>query len=205
MNQQENTTTDENPETLSNFFACIAFAYKSSPLPIILTALFLVWVVIDWQSGWKVLDNVKILWNNELDQIVSLATLMIALFVWYGEIAQDWRNNLPKRLTVQFANDQGELVLQCFKAHLSDVADIRTLGQQIASQMCDNNRNLEFRAPYIKQSAGKILCDPEIGCFLLYYATFTFINLPEGLAQGQYKEWREPFKADDLKSTYPNT
>jgi len=75
------------------------------------------------------------------------------------------------------------------------------LGQQIASQMCDNNRNLDFRAPYINQSSGEVLYDNvEKSYFMLYCATFTFTKLPDCLAPGQYREWREPFTAEDLQT-----
>lgn len=192
--------TDENSAQPSLLFAQLKFAYLNYKFLMFIPVVFLVFLISDWVVGWVYLHDLKVRWNSDIDQIVSLATLMVALFVWYGEIVEDWKNNLPKRLTLRFENDQGELVLLCIKAHLSDVADMRTLGQQIGSQMCDNNRNLEFRAPYIIQSTGKVLYDREIGYFQLYCATFTFTNLPNCLTPGQYREWQAPFRAEDLKT-----
>lgn len=197
MNQQENTITDEIPARLSLFFASLRFAFSSQCLPIILTSIFLFLVVADWLSGWQILDDLKTRWNSDLDQIVSLATLMIALFVWYGEITENWKNNLPKRLTARFENDRSQLVMLCQKAHLSDVADIRALGQQIARGMCGNT-DIHFRAPYVKQKAGEILYSPEIGHFLHYEVTFTLTKRPEGLSERQWKLWKAPFNSENL-------
>lgn len=196
--QQENITINEIPAIPCLFEARLIFAYKNHRWPIILTGLFLVLGIIDWLSGWLVLDSFKTRWNSDIDQIVSLATLMIALFVWYGEIAQDWKNNLPKRLTVRFENEQSQLVMLCIKAHLSDVADIRALGQQIGLQI-SGEKMLAFRVPFVKRNAGDILYDPEIGHFLHYKVTFTLTKPPAGLSPGQYKLWQAPFGAEDLQ------
>lgn len=202
MNREENTATDETLVLPSLFMARLKFAFKNYRWPIILTGLFLAWALIDGLSGWQIMDGFKTRWNTDIDQIVSLATLMIALFVWYGEIAEDWKNNLPKRLTVRFEtieeNNTTELVMMCIKAHLSDVADVRALGQQIAKQMCEG-KELMFRAPYVKQNAGEILHDSEIGHFLHYKVTFTLTKSPDGLSKGQCKLWRAPFGTEDLQ------
>ena len=199
MNQPQNTTTDESPTRLSLFFTSLRYAFKNHRLPIILTSLFLLLIVVDWFSGWQILDDLKARWNTDLDQIVSLATLTTALFVWYGEINEDWRNNLPKRLTVRFEDDQEhpKLVMLCIKAHLSDVADIRMLGQQIGRQMCKNT-DIHFRAPYIRQNSGEILYATETGHFLHYEVTFTLTKRPDDLPSDKWKLWQAPFASVDL-------
>lgn len=195
MNHNE---IDENLTQPPLFLARLQFAIKNYVIPIVLTGLFLLWVIVDWLSGWHVGDSIKERWNADLDQVVSLATLMIALFVWYGEIAEDWKNNLPKRLTVRFEtvdeNNEPELAMLCIKAHLSDAADIRNLGQQIGRQMNDG-KDIPFCAPYIKRDAGEILYSPETGHFQHYTVIFTISQIPDGLSSGQYKLWKAPFKA----------
>ena len=196
MQQQENTSDVESHTKPFLFTTHLKFAFNNYRWPIILTALFLGWVLIDASTGWSAFDNFKTRWNAELDPIVSLATLMIALFVWYGEITEDWKNNLPKRLNARFENEQHQLVMLCKMAHLSDVADIRALGQQIARQMCGGD--IHFRVPYVKQNPGEILHDPEIGYFLHYQVTFTLTKKPDGLPEGKCKLWKAPFKAEDI-------
>ena len=178
-------------------FAHLRFAFKNHRLPIILTGLFIAWILIDWLTGWQYLDGLKNRWDKDIDQIVSLATLMTALFVWYGEIAEDWKNHLPKRLTVRFETEDGNLVMLCIKAHLSDVADIRALGQQIGQQINDGHQ-LAFRAPLVEwKNPEAIPYDPEIGYFLHYEVTFTLTERPSTIPEGR-KIWKAPFGKNDL-------
>jgi hypothetical protein len=86
----------------------------------------------------------------------------------------------------------------CQKAHLSDVADIRALGQQIALQMCDGDKLL-FRAPFVKQNTGEILHDPEIEYFMHYEVTFTLTKRPASVPEGKHKLWQAPFRTEDLQ------
>jgi hypothetical protein len=200
MTQTQNTATDETPTRLSLFLTSLRFAFANHKIPIILTGSFVVWVLIDWLSGWQVSDDFKTRWNTDLDQIVSFATLMTALFVWYGEINEDWKNNLPKRLTVRFENEQGQLRMLCIRAHLSDTGDIRALGQQIGSQMC-NKSQISFRAPFVEQETAEILTDSDIGYFLHYKVTFTLTEMPDALHDlpaGKHKVWKTPFKMENL-------
>jgi hypothetical protein len=208
MNQQPaNTTTSFMAQLLltkrqvMNFlclrFAHLRFAFKNHRLPIILTGLFVAWIFIDCLTDWQHLHSLKNRWNTDIDQIVSLATLMTALFVWYGEMAEDWKNNLPKRLTVRFETEDGNLVMLCIKAHLSDVADIRALGQQIGLQICGET-SLAFRAPLVKwKNPETIPYDPEIGYFLHYEVTFTLTERPGTIPKG-CKIWKTPFGKNDL-------
>jgi hypothetical protein len=155
----------------------IRYAWRNQKIPIVLALFVLLFVFGDFMSGWGWFDSFKARWNNDLDQVVSFATLMVALFVWLDEIRDNWKNNLPKRLTVRFEDEHGKLVLLCRKAHLSDAADIRPLGQQIASQMC-GVQQLPFRVPYVKQLPETILIDDPIGCFLHYEVSFTLTKRP---------------------------
>ncbi|MGZ5028161.1 MAG: hypothetical protein ACXV9T_13350, partial [Methylobacter sp.] len=171
-------------------------------IPIILTAAFLAWFLLDTLSGWTLLDDFKKRWTDDLDQIVSPATLMVALFVWYGEIAENCKKNLPKRLTVRFEtigqHNKRELVMLCVMAHLSDVADIRALGQQIARQMC-GGKELLFRAPFVEHKAGKPLYNRKEGHFMYYEVTFTLNERPSGIPEGKYKLWQAPFSSWNLQ------
>lgn len=145
------------------------------------------------------MDELKKRWNEDIDQVVSLATLMVALFVWYGEISEEWKNSLPKRLTVYFEYIKQDgtsiVVMKCLQAHLSDIGDIRALGQQIGRQMCDN-KDFDFRAPFVKQDEGEPLYNTETGHFLHYNVTFTLTKLPHGIDPEKCKKWEAPFGMD---------
>jgi hypothetical protein len=198
---QQYSTKIEKQSWLNLKFAQLRYIFFTDKTTIFVSVIFVLWLVLDVYTGWKYTRYFKDLWNKELDQIATLATLIVAIFVWYGEILDEWKQSLPKRLTVEFKNSQGQRVLLCDKAHLSDVADIRALGQQIGLQMTAATY-LEFRAPYVEQSTGEIKFDAKVGNYLHYEASFTFINLPESLSillPGQYKYWQSPFTAADMQ------
>jgi hypothetical protein len=198
MTQLDNVKIETTPTTWDKFIASFKLAFQSQSWLLGLAGLFLVWFLFDWSTDWKTLDNLKEFWSEELDPIASLATLLIALMVWYSGVTDNWHKSLPKRLTVRFEDEQGALVLLCINAHLSDVADIRTLGQQIGYQMCDK-KTLDFRAPYIKQTAGEIKSNVDTGFYIHYQVTFTLTSLPPGVASNQYRVWQAPFRAEDLQ------
>lgn len=177
------------------------FAWQYHKVPISLTGVVLLIIIYDFLTGWTALDTLKERWNNDLDQMVSLATLMVALFVWWGEIVQEWRNRLPKRLTINFQyvdeNNNIITVMECIKAHLSGISDIRALGQQIGMQM-NKKQQLDFRAPFVIQDEGIIQSDEEMGYYLHYHVTFTLTKLPENLSSGTCRVWQSPFDEANL-------
>ncbi len=91
------------------------------------------------------------------EPIIGVATLVVAIAVWVGERREAMREALPKRLTVVFlypllkAEDNENVALFCSHAYLSNVADIRSLGQSIGGQMAEEQ--LRFY-PDIRQSPG---------------------------------------------------
>lgn len=89
-------------------------------------------------------------WWNWAEPIVGITTLATALAVWWGEVGQDWENNLEKRLNVTFQY-QGKDRLVCTGLRLTGENDIRALSQQIGRQMNSNN-DLKFDL-FIKQES----------------------------------------------------
>lgn len=115
-------------------------------------------------------------WWSWVEPVSGCATLAVAALVWYGELKQDWRNSLPKRLTVQFvfkppSTDDYKVVMRCRDAYLAGEDDIRQWGQQLGLQMADNER-LEFHPMvYVNE-------DPIRGNIRRYTATFVLSALP---------------------------
>lgn len=117
--------------------------------------------------------------------------------VWWGESHQEWRNSLPKRLTVDFFY-HGQLVMRCEDADLASEGDIRALGQQIGGQMAAKDEKskpelLLLKAPAIRYTPAKLNDD---GAALCHHARFELLALPEklaGLEPGQYLHWVPPF------------
>ncbi|MBN1236647.1 MAG: hypothetical protein JW999_11480 [Methanotrichaceae archaeon] len=72
-------------------------------------------------------------WLINAQSILGVGTLLVAFFVWRGEIQEDWENDLPKRLSVFFFHEGNPLIV-CRYVWLAGADEIRTWGQQVAMQ-----------------------------------------------------------------------
>jgi len=72
-------------------------------------------------------------WLINIQALLGAGTLLVALFVWYGEIHEDWENILPKRMSVFFLHN-GLPVIVCRYVWLAGEGDLRAWGQQVAAQ-----------------------------------------------------------------------
>ncbi len=154
--------------------------------------VILIFVGIDWYSKWTLIPHIKVIWDREIDPIVGIATLIVALSVWFNETRSSWKSDLPKKLTVIFIHEGNE-VMRCNYAHLDHEADIRNLGQQIGRQM-NKDATLKFYAPNIKRDKGEVCIGKQGEVFMHYTARFTLTELPENLEQGKCLLWKPPFK-----------
>jgi hypothetical protein len=99
--------------------------------------------------------------------------------------------------------------MRCEKAFLSDMGDIRALGQQIGSQLVslvnDNQKPmlLHFRAPSVRQKPERIELDDEIGFFAHHHIEFILIKLPSLIADTECRIWRAPFNKEDITKCGP--
>lgn len=128
-------------------------------------------------------------WWQWVEPITGIATLFIAIAVWWGEMREEAEEALPKRLTVEFYYEDPELspdenkkpVMKCVQAYLADKADIRAWGQQIGAQMAQDTM-LKFY-PDIEQDEGCIKRGQDGRKFKEYTARFRLRNLPAELAK----------------------
>ena len=188
---------------MNKWRAYLEYACQNRITTLIFIALLAIFLAYDWSTGWQFLDTEKTKWDQDISQLVTFATFFVAIAVWWAELTQEWRNQLPKRLTVDFvyiekSSEEGEVkkVMRCEKAHLSDTADIRALGQQIGAQIAKSQ--LDFRAPYVTQKEEPIEYDNEIGFFRHYYVIFTLTTLPSGITSSECKVWKPPFDSKSL-------
>ncbi len=193
---------------MNKWLACFQYALRHRITSLILLLLIGILLICDWQSGWQFLDSVKTRWDADISQLVTFATFFVAIAVWVAELTQEWRNQLPKRLTVNFVyqdNDGSRTVMTCEQAHLSDIADIRALGQQIGMQLVnpDDPKQLSFRAPYVTQNEGNIEHSLSIGFFRHFTVEFTLTKLPEGLDATECRCWVAPFDKQSISICQP--
>lgn len=72
-------------------------------------------------------------WLEKVQTVFGFATLVVAVFVWYGELREDWTEELPKLLTFAYFHD-GLPALVCWHAYLPGEDDIRALAQQLGGR-----------------------------------------------------------------------
>ncbi len=129
-------------------------------------------------------------WWDWIDALISLLTLGVAGFVWWGQLRRAWEEYLPNRLTVHFYYD-GREVMRCEKAHLANESDIRALAQQIGRQMVGTE--LSFIAPKVEISPPET-CEKER--YIHYRVRFYLRELPpklQNLPPDRVLIWRPPF------------
>jgi hypothetical protein len=102
---------------------------------------------------------------------ISTLTFIVALFVWLGEIREDWENDLPKRLSVFFFDKDKPRVV-CRYAWLAGPDELRTWGQQVAKQAAGNeildfSPNVEAQKPTKVVGPNGFLCMHYAVCFRL--------------------------------------
>ncbi len=164
----------------------IKFAFRYHWIVIVIT-LFAV-CIFSFDPG------MRSFWDGKMGPIIGLSTLFVAISVWWGEVREDWREGLPKRMTVRFKYKDKE-VMRCEKAHLSSKADMRPLGQQIGAQM--TGVMLAFTAPDIRlEKSFEIIEDDEVHGFIVHHEiVFYLTDLPDNdsLRENDCLIWTEPF------------
>lgn len=73
-------------------------------------------------------------WAKIFDPAITIFTLLVASFTTAYTAYIDWLNNLEKRLTVHFKNNN-RFICTCYEAYLPNESDIRAWGQTIGAQM----------------------------------------------------------------------
>ncbi len=182
------------------------FTFKTRRPFLIAIPIIAVFALLDIGFHGTILSAEDSLLSKTVNPWINIATLVVAAAVWFGEMYQDWKNDLPKRLTVLFQYRENGIgayrtVMRCEKSYLADMADVRALGQQIGSQLVnpdEPDRNLSFIAPRVKQSGRNILHEDNSGFFQHQVVIFTLNKLPDNLNSGECKIWRHPFTKNDI-------
>jgi hypothetical protein len=111
-------------------------------------------------------------WWIRIQSFLGIPTLLVALFVWYGEIREDWENDLPKRMSVFFFYGDKPAIV-CRHVWLAGAEDLRAWGQQVAAQAAEVAR-LEFTPDVIAREPslavlpnGKTICKHYVVRFQL--------------------------------------
>lgn len=185
------------------FVAIINHALRGYRIPALIVFLILFAFLCDWIGDVGLLKAGRKLWQEGWDLYPGVATLLVALVVWFGEAKEDWLNELPKKLTVTFKYGEKD-VMWCRYADLANAADMRALAQQIGLQMAKVER-LNFVAPLIKQDGGEIEKTEDGGYIRHYHLHVLLTDMPAKLAE-EVKEgkavlvWEPPFESPKVQS-----
>ena len=174
---------------LSNF---LNYAFRSRLaflLLFLLAAVLALWILPFWNANIK--DNIY--WEFS-KWIIQVATLCVAVLVAFGEMWQDWAEQLPKKLTVFFEYD-GRTLMVCKDVYLAGEGDIRQWGMQLGRQMMGGGNVFLSFDPFIRQEYTGMHPTEDGLLSKCYCVHFNLVEIPE--LQEQPKELaRDGFKSD---------
>lgn len=113
-----------------------------------LLAFLLISAVAAWYS--KIL-SFNSNWQD-WDKFFTLATLGVAVSIFWFEMRQEWEEQLPKRLTAFFFCESKPRMV-CYEAHLAHESDVRNWAQQIGRQMAGGG-DLKFSPVFDHRALG---------------------------------------------------
>ncbi len=110
-------------------------------------------------------------WWIRIQSLLGFGTLLVATFVWYGEIHKEWMNALPKRMSVFFIHKRRPAIV-CRHIWLAGEGDLRAWGQQVAAQAAcvrflNFYPNLKAQAPGLAVEPDGKICRHYVVCFEL--------------------------------------
>ncbi|NMB85212.1 MAG: hypothetical protein GYA29_03065 [Methanothrix sp.] len=151
-------------------------------------------------------------WWINVQSLLGVGTLLVALFVWYNHIREEWTNSLPKRMSVFFLCE-GRPAIICRYVWLAGEGDLRAWGQQVASQAVNVSRllfypNIKADAPSFAVWIDKKICRHYVVCFDLT-SDNAFLFLKEYVGKCHYQNLAtgkndvRPVKLSDLQRKIP--
>jgi len=110
-------------------------------------------------------------WWISVQSLLGGGTLLVALFVWYRDIREEWENSLPKRMSVFFLR-QGQPIIVCRYVWLAGEGDLRAWGMQVAAQAAQVSvlrfyPNVKAEVPSMAIWIDKNICRHYVVCFEL--------------------------------------
>ncbi len=179
----------------------VRFALRSRKGNLIIASLLLAIFVITQYGGMPSFHQLFTKrWNESFNAYAGISTLAVAIFVWLGELQQDWRASLPNKLTVSFKY-KGRLEMICHRADLANVSDARALALQIGQQMA-GTQQLKFNAAKIRQTGGEVEKGDGGQFQRHYFLEIDLLALPEKLLaldeSAPERIWQPPFDGNTV-------
>lgn len=136
-------------------------------------------------------------WLIRVQSFLGVGTLLVALSVWWGEIREDWQNDLPKRLSVFFFYGSHPVIV-CRYVWLAGADELRTWGQQVAKQAA-GNQILDF-GPDVEARKPVLIAGPNGTVWVHYSVCFKLTDLNPYLKMHSGKCIYQNLAAEDKRS-----
>ena len=117
-------------------------------------------------------------WYEKTQTLLGLATLLVAGFVWFGELREDWTEQLPRLLTFAYFHDNLPAIV-CWHAYLPGESDIRALSQQLGGRQMAREE-IQMR-PVVEALPTELLTDGR-RVYLHHRVRLELTTLPKSLA-----------------------
>ena len=117
--------------------------------------------------------------------VAEIMTLLVAVSIAIVNYNQEWRNSLPKTLSVHYRY-RGKYYLSCYYADLTSEGDIRTWAQQIGQQMTGGGL-LDFN-PFFKLQGPEVITLQPSNVSALHYEVTILLKSPKFLRDPQKRE-----------------
>jgi hypothetical protein len=195
----------------------LMYAFTHQKLPIAIMGVFIVLValgVLFWSemrlpSTSSHTPESIIEWLLNAQTILGIGTLLVALFVWIGEIEEDWENKLPKRLSVFFFWEAKPFIV-CRYVWLAGEDEIRTWGQQVGVQAQDampeekpSDLFLHFK-PDVQTGNPELLVGPKGEAWKHYSICFRLTGLTKSLERTKdYCRYQNIAGIDTVADNFP--
>ncbi len=179
------------------------YSIKSRWLFLLLFFGALLILVFDLVGHTGIQNKRDTLWTPILEHYVAFGTFIVAFAAWFSNVKRDWKEKLPKRLSVKFIYNN-KTVMQCDYAYLSGESDIRQMGQQMGAQIAAD-RQLNFNIANIVWKEKEIIyCMDGLHTkdnnffegklpFRHYMVKYQLSCLPENIKEGYKYIWKPPF------------
>jgi len=135
-------------------------------------------------------------YGSILDPFLSIATVFIAISIYYKQMFDDWEKSLPLKLTAHFVKGE-KYIMTCYEAVLISEADIRNWTQQIGSQM-NNGEYLQFKPFFKFDKRGEIITESDIA-YKHYAVTYFLSYLPGEETDKKDKEGKTVIAKGDIE------
>lgn len=118
----------------------ILFIWKNSKVQIIIVTLFIIiGIVVYLSQGIAFAAQ----WESWLEAFITSLILFMAVFIWYNEKRQDWKNSLRKKLNISYMLNN-EVYCKVLNAPLAGKGDIRTWAISIGGTILNKKVHIDF-------------------------------------------------------------